>query len=68
MRHQFFKRSVAYASQLQRRSTEKFDCRIDPEVKKETTSTSGSRVICPAALSKKVEIPFGDILLLVAYA
>ena len=31
MRHKFFKRS-----------TEKFDCRIDPEVKEETTSTSGS--------------------------
>ena len=34
MRHKFFKRSA-----------EKFDCRIDPEVKEETTSTSGSRVI-----------------------
>ena len=38
MIHKFFKRSA-----------EKFDCRIDPEVKEERTSTSGSRLIFPVA-------------------
>ena len=45
MRLKFYKRSVTYASQLQRRSTEKFVSRIDPEA----FSASGSRVIFPVA-------------------
>ena len=45
MRLKFYKRSVAYASKLQRRSTEKFVSRIDPEA----FFASGSRVIFPAA-------------------
>ena len=43
MRLKLYKQSVAYASQLQRRSTEKFVSRIDPEA----FSASGSRVIFP---------------------
>ena len=45
MRLKFYKQSVAYASQLQRRSTEKFVSRIDPEA----FSASGSRAIFPVA-------------------
>ena len=45
MRLKFYKQSVAYASQLLRRSTEKFVSRIHPEA----FSASGSRVIFPVA-------------------
>ena len=75
MRLKFYKQSVAYASQLQRRSTEKFVSRIYPEA----FYASGSRVLFPAACrlrfkatatkrSEREEIPFGDTPLLVAYA